>query len=103
MEIAGSLALTGSAQQLTSTVEFARAIKFMQAPTNTHPIFWGDSSLDSATNTGVNGIVPPPTAENPNPERSVDALAHGSPLLMPTFIYVQGESGETLLWSYQQA
>lgn len=94
-----TIASSGVAQQLTSTLGLVKAIRFNQHWNNTHRIYWGDSTLNSATPVGVIGWLPPPTTGNPPPSEemlepeSMNGINAGA-------TYVEGSSGEVVLWSY---
>ena len=94
------ITLTEARQQLTSTVGLVKAIKFMQDPSNTQPIYWGDSTLDQTAGpkAGVSGIVPNPTTEIPAPQETIYETDAPNGL-NANLVYVSAVGG-TLLWSY---
>jgi hypothetical protein len=94
-----ALTLTGSTQVLTTEIGLAKAVKFMQHPNNTQVIYYGDSTLDVATNTGITGIVAAPTADNSAPKDEIyeNDAPNG---INCGLLYVSGTADQVLLWAY---
>jgi hypothetical protein len=89
----------GTAQKLTTSVGLCKAIRFEQHWNNTHRIYWGDSTLNVATPTGLLGWLPPPVAGNP-PPAEVMSEPDAPNGINAGQVWTDGTTGEIVLWSY---
>ena len=94
-----TIAVTNTAQQLTTSLGLVKAIRFSQYWNNVANIYWGDSTLAPATPTGVIGWLPIPVTGNAPPtEEMLEPMSLNG--VNAAAIWVAGTAGDKVLWSY---
>lgn len=105
----GSVTFTADnvAQQLTTSTTPITAVRFLQCWENANRVWWGSSSLNPATPTGILGYLDPPLATqsavdmpgDPVQAEEMDMGFQGYGT-NPSTLYVCGKQGEQIIWEY---
>lgn len=95
-----TIAATGTAQQLTTSIGNVHSITIMQHWDNTHKLVIGTSALVEATPVGVLGWIAPPNTNPSVPyfEMTEESSPNG---LKASSVWISGTVGDIVLWKYE--